>query len=284
MQSTTIVLAASSALLAAAAGMGIYRMAPVWDGLAARQMGRLADRFEQLGLGRARLAWLLRCWGVAMIGVAVVLGPVVHAYPLAAIGVGLLYIAPRHILDFLVRRRTRLLSNQMVGAAGILANSVKAGLSIAQGFEVVATEAPQPLRAEFQRIVFEYQRGRPLGDAIDEVRNRLDLDGFTLFASAIKVALDRGGRINEALDRIGHSLQENERLRRKVEADTSSGRQTVLILGLFPVFSLGLFYLLDPPSVALLFQTLIGQVALVTTAIIVYLGTCWAAHIVRLDI
>ncbi len=39
------------------------------------------------------------------------------------------------------------------------------------------------------------------------------------------------GKITDALERISRSLQENQRLERKMEADTASGRKVIIILG-----------------------------------------------------
>jgi tight adherence protein B len=281
MDQTALLLAFSSLTAGTAVGLGVWRFAPIWDGLAMRQMGELAVRFKRLGLDSGQLKLALRCWGAAVPTVGVLLGPVLHMYPLAALAAALAYVAPRHLLDWLILRRSRLLANQMVGAASGLANSVRAGLSIAQGMEALAAEVPLPLGREFRRIAFEYQRGRPIREAIDQVRQRLQIEPFTLFALAIEVTLDRGGRINEVLERLSRSLQENERLARKLEADTAAGVQAVLILAIFPAGFLGMFALFDPPSIGFLFSTVIGQLAVAAIALLVYLGASWAWRIVR---
>ena len=279
----TILLAVGSILMGVAAGFGLWRLGPLWDMLAARQMGALGKRFEHLGGRPEKLQTYLRIWGIAVIGVFGLLGPVLSMYPLAVIATALVYVAPRHILDYLIQKRSWQLSNQMVSATSTLANSVKAGLSIAQGMEALATAVPMPLAAELRRIVLEYQRGRPIREAIDQVRRRLDSEAFSVFALAIDVALDRGGRLNEALDRIGHSLQENDRLRRKMEADTAAGYQAILMLAWLPVVFLGVVQMLKPDALFLLFHTVIGQLFLSATAFLIYLGLVWAWRIMHVE-
>ena len=44
-------------------------------------------------------------------------------------------------------------------------------------------------------MVREYRHGRPLAEAIRAVKERLSIDSFTLFSSAVLVSLERGGRI-----------------------------------------------------------------------------------------
>src|SRR6185369_12402346 len=97
----------------------------------------------------------------------------------------------------------------------------------------------------------------------------MQLDSFTLFASAVLVAIERGGKLTEALEKISHSLQENQRLERKIEADTASGRQVVLILAAFPFLFLALFSFLEPEGVSYLFTTLAGQMIFVAIVVLV---------------
>src|SRR5205085_687207 len=140
------------------------------------------------------------------------------------------YVAPRYVLEFVIARRRSLLRDQMVGASTAMANAARAGLALGQALESISKETPAPLANEFRRIIQEYERGRPLPDALRDAKERLELDGFTLFTSSLLTCLDRGGRITEALDRISKSLQESQRLERKLEADTATGRKVVIIL------------------------------------------------------
>jgi len=98
------------------------------------------------------------------------------------------------------------------------------------------------------------------------------------------VCHERGGKVTEALDRIAASLLEMQRLERKIEADTQSGRRVAILLGIFPFLFLGGFYVLDPEGTGLIFSTIPGQVVLVVVIAIVYFCMRWADKIVAIDI
>ncbi len=66
--------------------------------------------------------------------------------PVAIAAVYLVYVAPRIILDLMIRRRRALLRDQMVTATIALANTSRAGLSLAQGLETVGKETPGAAR------------------------------------------------------------------------------------------------------------------------------------------
>jgi tight adherence protein B len=284
MDSPDPILLVSSVLMGVAVFLAVRWGAPLWDALAQRQLADLTPRMQQLSLDTRRLPALLRWWGLSMAATFLVCLLVLHIPLIGAVAVYVIYIMPRTILEMWIGRRRALLRDQMVGASVLLANATRAGLSLAQGLEAVGNESPEPLASEFRRLVREYQRGRPLGEALRDAKSRLNLDGFTLLVNAVLSSLERGGKVTEALERISRSLQENQRLERKLDADTASGRKVVVLLTVFPFGFLIVFYLLAPETVGLLFTTLLGEIVVVIIAVLVFASVKWAQRILTVDI
>jgi tight adherence protein B len=280
---TILWIVATAAVSAIAVTLATIRICPVWDSLANRQLGELASQFHRLSLSEEKLRLWLRVWGVTLAASIYLLWSVAKMPPLAIFVAFLVYVAPRYIADYLVRRRSHLLRDQLVASAVALANAVKAGLAVAQGLETVAAETPQPLKTEFDRIVFEYQHGRPLKEAIEAMRIRLNLEEFTLFALAVEVALERGGRLNEALDRICNSLREKQRLERKLTACTAAGQHAIILLSMAPVVFLVGLSVFDSEYYQAVFHLLTGQALLAVTCTLVYLGARWAWKIIHFE-
>lgn len=273
----------SSACFGLAVAMVAAWVGPAWDAYARGYVADLRPRMVALGLDDQGVAKALRWWGAALAGTLLVFG-VLAAMPPVALGMAyVVFVAPRYWLDYLIDRRRVLLRDQMVRASAALANAARAGLSLQQGLENVAAETPAPLRGELTRVVSDYHSGRPLGDSLREAERRLNIEAFTTFAAAILACLERGGRVTFALDRISTGLQEMQRLERKMEADTAAGRQLATILGLFPIFFLLMFIVLDPTSTSLLFQTLIGQMVLLAVGAVVYVSVKWCMSILKVD-
>jgi tight adherence protein B len=258
-------------------------MARAWDAWAARRVDDLVPDLRALNLDTARLPALLRLWGLAMIAVGASILAAGMA-PLVLPAIGLLLIAPRNVIRFLVERRRSLLRDQLVSATVTLANTARAGQSLAQGLEKVCGDTPEPLASELRQIVQEYNRGRPLDEAIAAAKERLRLEGFTLFSAAVLACLRRGGRITDALVEISRSLQENQRLERKLQAETASGRMVVGLLAAFPFVFLAGFFLLDSEGTGLMFRTLPGQIVLVVVIGLVYASVAVAGRVLKIDI
>lgn len=268
-------LLASSLLILAAVIVGCQRIIPLCDELARYRVGALSTQAKSLLLSTAQLEMWLRIWCAALLGLPIL----VAAYDmklLSLLVVGLVYVAPEHIMRYLIHRRRTILRDQLVPAIQGLANAAQAGLTLHQGLVEISRDTPKPLSNEINRILADFQRGRPLSEAIEEVRQRLSLESFTLFATAVQTSLERGGRINEALLRIGNSLRENQRVERKMEADTSSGRREVLILSVFPLLFGLMLYTMSPDNTEKLITTVAGQFVVVVVSCLVYFGARWA--------
>ena len=131
---------------------------------------------------------MMRLWGL-MLAAILFVGGVVFGKIILAIGVFLLVVSlPRIFLDAMIERRKIKLRDQLVTASVGLANTTRAGLTLAQGFENISPDIPDPLGIEFRRIVRSFESGQPLAAAIRDVKNRMDLESFNIFASSVLVA------------------------------------------------------------------------------------------------
>lgn len=261
-----------------------FSIVGAWDAISQRYVADFRPVLESLSIDQKRTDSMLRWWGVCIAVSFIVLTFALGMLPIALAVVALLILAPRWILSFMIARRRRLLRDQLVGGTTSLANACRAGLSLAQGLETISREVPQPLSRELQQIVSEYQHGRSLAESITTTKERLSIDSFTLFASALCVSLGRGGRITESLERIGRTLQENQRVERKLESETASGRKVVILLALFPFVFLGGFLVLHPEGTSLVFQSLIGQFVLLVVIALVVISVWWSNRILSIDL
>jgi Flp pilus assembly protein TadB len=282
-------LAIGSLLWGLAAVSALVYIGPVWDMIARRKYATLIERGERLRLSATAMRLGLRAWGLLLTSVFVGLWWGLEMPPVACAVSWLVYVAPHYVLTYFVEGRATLLRDQMATAAIGVANAVRAGLGFADGLETVAKDSPAPLADEFKTVVREFKNGRPLKDALEAVRQRLQLDPFTLFVSAAQASLERGGRLNEALERISRSLEDYQRLERKMRAETANSRRVVTILAAFPFIFLFMFYTFDPHSTSFLFvpprgQFPIGHYVLAAAIMITYVGVRMAVKLTKLEL
>jgi len=256
---------------------------PVWDQIVGRQFRDLTQRMESLNINSSKAGLLLRAWGLSMLGL-LVLGGVFGFLPIAICIVAISLGLPRWIMDEMVRRRSSKLRDQMVGACVAMANASRAGLGMASALESISREIDPPLGTELAKVVSDYQFSKPLSEAINDAKGRIRTDSFTLFANTILVSIEQGGKLTEALERISKSLQENQRIERKIEADTQASRKMVALMCAFPFAFLAFFSVLEPKGTGLLFSTLPGQIIIAATLAAVYGVKRWSDSIINIDV
>lgn len=265
-----------------AAALTMRLLLPALDRLTDQFTADLTPQLVAVHADTTRVRVYLRVWSVALVGVPVLLGVVLGMPVLAVIALVPILMTPRAVVRGVVRKQRTKLRDQLVSGCTNMANTVRAGLSFIQGMENVIDDTPEPLAYEFRRIVTEVRRGRPLVDALQETQDRLDLEPFTLFSTAVRACHVQGGNMTEALDRIGTSLLENQRLERKLEAETAAGQKAVRVLAMCPLAFLGMFSVMDPEGFET-YSTPPGQVVLGVVLILDYVSVRWARAILKLD-
>ncbi|MBN1394400.1 MAG: type II secretion system F family protein [Pirellulales bacterium] len=244
----------------------------------------IADKLRRLRAPTRNTRSCLRIWLVVMLaaflGCWCGLGSVIFA----CLTVLFLAAAPWYLLRRLAERHRQRIEDQLADAMATMANSVRAGLSLAQSLEILAAQCPRPINAEFHQIVAEYKLGKPLERTLNEAKERLRSENFALFAAALLASHESGGRLNETVERIAQSVLELQRLERKVMAETAQARKSAVYMAMAPAFILTAYYFVTPADTKLLFITVPGQIMLAVAALLNAAAYLWARALLNPDI
>lgn len=182
-------------------------------------------------------------------------------------------------LNMGIKQRESKLRNQLAEVAIVMSGAVRAGMAPAMALARSAAAAPVPLSPILHRIVQDYERGAPLRSAMKAAGDRLELDAFTLLITAVRVTLERGGRLDEALDQIADSICDQQRLEDKLEAATAGGRNALLLMAIFPFGFSAFSYQLDPGGYDVIFASFSGQLGVCGLLLLIYLALRWGKAI-----
>lgn len=244
----------------------------------------LADKLRRLRASTQNLRKYLIVWlvviGLVFAGLWVGLDNLVFAVLISAF----LAAMPWYLLRRMARRYREKLEDQLADAMVTLANAVRAGLSLAQALELLASQCPRPISAEFHQIVAEYKMGKPLQRTLTDAKDRLHSENFALFAAALLASHESGGRLNETVERIAQSVLELQRLERKLVSETAQARKSAVYMALAPAFILVVYYFVDPINTTLMFTTVPGQMLLAVAVVLNVLAYFWARVILNPEI
>jgi len=201
------------------------------------------------------LAFTVAAAAVGGIGWVVSPLPVLLA-PLAAI-----VFATGPFLYAVIKRKRRLgkFASQLPDALELISRALRAGHSLASGFNLVGSEMSDPIGAEFARAFDEQNLGIPIDEALESMTNRVPNLDLRFFSTAVVLQRQTGGDLAEILDKIGHLVRERFKIYGQIQALTGEGRLSGIVLLSLPPVLFVVMYKLNADYVSVLFTDPVGQ-------------------------
>jgi tight adherence protein B len=274
-----------SVLIGAAFGLGLYSGRSLLARAFAFIESDFRDKLRRMRQPTKNLRTLLVCWLGAVVGVSLVMWVGLGLPVLGGLTAVVLFCLPWYLLRRRAEQRKERIEDQLADAMVSLSSAVRAGLSLPQAMEILSRQCPPPINQEFQQLYGEYQMGKTLEVCLKEAKARLESENFALFAAAVEASRQSGGRLNETVERIAHSVRELQRLERKVQSETAHARKSAVYMALAPIFILALYYFaVDAESTARLFTEVPGQILLAVAALLNIIAYFWARKILSPEI
>jgi tight adherence protein B len=167
---------------------------------------------------------------------------------------------PRPFMNYLVERRINAYSLQMVDALNLLANGLRAGLSVPQAIGMVVDELPNPVSQEFNTILQNTRIGVTLEEALENLAKRIPTEDNDMFVTSVNILRETGGNLAEVFDTITEVIRERVRLKQKIDTYIAQGFFQGLVIFCMPFAITALFASSDPASMAPLFNTILGNI------------------------
>ncbi len=146
------------------------------------------------------------------------------------------WFAPRFFIRWRQGRRLKQFENQMVDTLNLMTNGLRAGFSVIQALESVATEMPPPTSEEFRRVIREVQIGISLEEALQHLLERVPSEDMEFVVTAMKIQREVGGSLAEILDTISFTIRERIRIKGEINTLTAQARISGAVLALAPIF------------------------------------------------
>ncbi|MGI9458283.1 MAG: type II secretion system F family protein [Aeoliella sp.] len=182
------------------------------------------------------------------------------------------------------KRRLKKFAAQLPEALELVARALRAGHSLAAGFNLVGQEMSAPIATEFNRTFEEQNLGMPLEEALENLCNRIPNLDLKFFATAVILQRQTGGDLAEILDKIGRLIRERFKIWGQVQALTGEGRLSGIVLLALPPALFVTVYKMNPDYLMLLFTDDLGKKMLAGGLIMQLLGAIVIRKIVNIRI
>jgi tight adherence protein B len=181
-------------------------------------------------------------------------------------------------------REVKKFEKQLPDTLTLLSTSLRAGYSLLQAIEAVASEAPDPTAREFSRAVVEARLGRSVPEALQGIVDRTQSKDFEWATMAIEIQREVGGNLAEVLQTVADTMLARNRLKGEIKALTAEGRISAIVLGSLP-FALGAFlWFNNRDYLQPLLDATMGRVAIAAGLILMAGGIFWLRKIVNIEV
>jgi tight adherence protein B len=186
---------------------------------------------------------------------------------------------------YLVRRaeiRKKAFRTQLHGSLQLLASNLRVGHALLGALDSVADETEEPTSLEFKRVVGEVRLGRPLGEALQAMAERLESEDLQWVGEAVEIQRDVGGDLAEVLDNVAETLAERARLEGQVAALAADGKMSAAVMMALP-FVVGLLMSLSQPDYLMVFiERSGGRILAVIGIALMTVGGLWLKKLTKL--
>jgi tight adherence protein B len=263
----------------------LARAVELTEGIAERQgfLDKVERRLEQADLP-LKPAEVIFVYAVGVVVLSILVLVVTESLLGGFVALVAFGLVPPAMLSVLAKRRTRAFLSQLPDTLQMLAGSLRAGFSLMQGVEAVASEVAEPMGKELRRVVTEARLGRDLEDSLDAVAERMESPDFSWAVMAIRIQREVGGNLAELLMTVSETMLARERLRRDVSSLTAEGRISAIVLGIMPPVLGVVMMVVNPGYMKPLFHEAIGKILLGVAVVGMVVGFLWMRKTVEIDI
>ncbi len=162
--------------------------------------------------------------------------------------------------------------------------ALRAGASVADALENAMGESRSPLRPQLEEVVGRIRFGDDPRTVYHGLTERVPLETFLLFASALSVQSETGGSLAPTLASVGRTIRDRIEIARRIRSNSAQSEVSTLAVLLLTYFIALVVWRTNPEQMHEFLATTIGQWAVAGTILLQAVGLVWMSLISRLTI
>ena len=244
----------------------------------------LEARIAQAGLTWTRSKYIGISVGSGLAGgmlfLFITMNPI---YAIAGVAIGG-FGFPNWLVNFMRKRRLKKFIAEFPNAVDVIIRGIKAGLPLGDCIRIIASEAEEPVRTEFRRIVEAQTLGLTMTEAVDRLPESVPSAEANFFAIVINIQQKAGGNLSEALGNLSRVLRERKKMKVKIQAMSSEAKASAGIIGSLPFIVSGMVYLTSPRYMEILWLSSSGRIVMAVCGFWMFIGVMSMRKMIAFDI
>lgn len=167
-------------------------------------------------------------------------------------------LAPVFYLFGAKHKRIILIEQQLPDALDLMARAMTAGHAFPSALQMVGSEMPEPIAAEFRIVFDEINYGIPTQEALVNLTVRVPSTDLSYFVIAVLIQRETGGNLAELLGNISELIRARLKLLGTVRVLSAEGRLSAWILTLLPFALAFVLNIVNPKFLSVLWTDPMG--------------------------
>jgi len=272
-------------------GLGV--VASVWRNARARSLARqrmegpieVADPSQLEPIPAAR-SYLVRYrfvpWMLGLVVAALMHFAFGWALPYV-IAVGLIVsLLGGQLESHLAARNTAKIETQLADAIDLMVAALGAGAGITDALENAMHESRGPLRPQLEEVVGRIHFGESPRTVYHGLIQRVPLETFLLFSSALSVQSETGGSLAPTLASVGRTIRDRIEIARRIRSNSAQSEVSTVAVLLLTYFIALVVWRTNPEQMGEFLATSVGQWAVAGTILAQAAGLVWMSFISRI--
>jgi len=188
-----------------------------------------------------------------------------------------------HVMNKRKKRMKKFLQ-LLPDALDLMSRGLSAGHAFTEALQMVATEMPEPISAEFRKTYDEQNLGLSLKLALENMVQRMPLLDLRMCVTAIMIQRETGGNLSELLEKVAYTIRERFRIMEDLKTLTLSSRWSAWLLCGLPIFMAVYMSAMNPTYMEVMWRDPRGHNLLFIAAVMQILGMLMVQKIMKIKI
>ncbi len=184
--------------------------------------------------------------------------------------------------SYLAVRQTAKIETQLADAIDLMVAALGAGAGLTDALENATRESRRPLQTQLEDVVGRIRFGDDPRTVYQGLTQRVPLETFLLFSSALAVQSETGGSLASTLASVGRTIRDRIEIARRIRSNSAQSEVSTLAVLMLTYFIALVVWRTNPKQMHDFLATSIGQWAVAGTILFQAVGLLWMSLLSRL--
>jgi Flp pilus assembly protein TadB len=183
--------------------------------------------------------------------------------------------------SYLAQQKTVRIETQLADAIDLMIGALGAGTGVTSALAAASEETKQPLRGQFDDLLGRIRLGDDPQQVFRGLAERVPLETFALFASAMAVHWEVGGSLTPTLAMVGRTIRDRIEIGRRIQSNTAQSQLSTVFIMLLTYFIAAIVWRNNPAQMAAFVGTETGSWFVAGSMVMQAAGIVWMNWISR---